>query len=113
MKDKIEAGRRVVARLFPAENTIDDALVANAALTIATVEGRKVLQSPCGANQKALAALQAAGAHLVEARQATVLAHAEFVRIRADEGLETVPFGCDQPCLSTEGREQPRLVAAS
>ena len=105
MNKKLEAGKRVASRLFPAENTIDEALVANAALMIATVNARRELQAPCGVNQGALAELMAAGNLLIEARQKTVRAHAKFVQIRADEGMEEYPFGCEHPCLQAD--QQP------
>ncbi len=102
MNEKLEAGRRVASRLFPAENTIDEALVANASLVIATVTARRELQAPCGTNQSVLAELMAAGNHLIEARQKTVRAHARFVQIRADEKMEELPFGCERPCLMAD-----------
>ena len=114
MNKKLEAGQRVAARLFPAENTIDDALVANASLVIATVTARRELQAPCGTNQGVLTELMAAGNLLVEARQKTVRAHAKFVQIRADEGMDELEFGCQRPCLeSTQPAPEARLQIAS
>jgi hypothetical protein len=102
MNDKMEAGRRVASRLFPAENTIDEALLANAALQIALVGARRDIQAPCGTNQGMLADLVASNNALIEARQKLVGLHAKVVRAQRELGMEALPFGCERPCLNTD-----------
>ncbi len=103
MNDKIEAGRRVAARLFPAENAIDDAIVASASLQIALVKARQEAQQPSGTIQSALNDTVAASAALMEARRAIVGTHSKIVKLRDDLGLPTTGFGCEAPCVPTRG----------
>ncbi len=113
MKEKIEAGRRVAARLFPAENAIDEALVASASLQIALVKARQETQQPCGVIQAALDDTVTASAALIEARRAIVGTHRKIVKLRDDLGLPTTGFGCAAPCLegATSAKETAQLKA--
>lgn len=108
MNEKYQAGRSVAARLFPAENTIDDALLAAASLEIELVGARRVMQAPCGTNQGMLSDLAAAKAALVEARGNMVRLHAKIVKARNEFGMEELSFGCMHPCL---GDETPPIEA--
>ena len=99
MNDKIKAGKLVAARLFPAENSIDDALIATAALQIALLNARRDAQEPCGTIQGALADTIATNAALIEARQAIVNGHAKIVKLRDKLGMPTTGYGCEAPCL--------------
>ena len=99
INDKIKAGKMVAARLFPAENSIDDALIATASLQIALLNARRDAQEPCGTIQEALAGTVASNAALIEARQAIVGAHAKIVKMRDRLGLPTTGYGCEAPCL--------------
>ena len=105
MNRKFEAGKRVAGRLFPAENSIDEALIANATFQIALVSARRDAQQPCGTIQAALAGAVSASQALIEARRATVEAHAEIVRLRDEMGLPTTGYGCMTPCLVSEEPE--------
>jgi hydrogenase maturation factor len=102
MNRKIEAGRRLAARLFPAENTIDEALVASATLQIALVTARKDAREPCGRIQSALERAAAANQALVEARREAVHVHEEIVKMRDDLGLPTTGYGCEVACLMVQ-----------
>jgi hypothetical protein len=112
MKEKIEAGRRVAARLFAAENAIDEAVVAAASLQISLVQARREAQEPCGTIQAALNDAVAASAALMEARRAMVGTHNKVVKLRDDLGLPTTGFGCETPCLPpVQADAMPQLKA--
>lgn len=109
MNEKLRVGQQVAARLFPTENSIDDALIASASLRIALITARRDIQEPCGKIQKALDENEACGAALLEARRKIVTTHASIVRLRDDLGLPPTGFGCETPCVEltapqTEGR---------
>ncbi len=113
MKSKIEAGRAVAARLFPAENAIDDAIVANASLQIALVLARKDTQQPCGTIQAAIEDAVASNVALSEARARIVSTHGRIVRLRDELGLPPVGYGCEAPCLPTFAElDGPQLKVA-
>lgn len=99
MNEKIKAGKAVAARLFPAENAIDEALIANAAFQIALLTARQEAQQPCGTIQTALDGVVTSNRALMEARRAMVEAHAEVVRLRHKMGLPPTGYGCETPCL--------------
>jgi hypothetical protein len=107
MKNKITAGKAVAARLFPAENTIDEALIANASLLVALLTARRDAQEPCGTIQGALDGTVDSNKALMDARRAIVSAHAQIVQLRDDLGLPTTGYGCETPCLPTSA-EQPK-----
>ena len=102
MNKNFEAGRSVAARLFPAENSLDEALLANASLEIELVTARRTMQAPCGTNQGMLDDLAAAKIALVEARGRMVRLHAKIVKARSEFGMDELPFGCEHPCLMAD-----------
>lgn len=102
MNDLIEAGRRVAARLFPAENTIDDAIIANASLQIALVTARRETQQPAGVIQLAIQDAVESAAALSEARRKMVGVHARIVKMRTEMGVPGYGFGCEAPCLQSD-----------
>lgn len=99
MNDQFEAGRRVAARLFPAENLIDDALIANASLQIALVTARRDAQQPAGVIQNAIQETIESATALGEARRKIVGVHARVVKLRDELGLPAHGYGCEAPCL--------------
>lgn len=113
MNDKIEAGRRVASRLFTAEDAIDEALIAAAALQVSLIEARQETGLPCGTIQAALNDAVAASAALMEARRAMVGTHRKIVKLRDDLGLDENDFGCVRVCLSPshEAKETSQLKA--
>ena len=98
MNDKIKAGRAVAARLFPAENAIDQALIASASFQIALLTARREAQEPCGTIQRALDEVATSNQALMDARRAMVEAHAQVVRLRNKMGLPPTGYGCETPC---------------
>lgn len=112
MNDKIKAGKAVAARLFPAENAIDQALIANASFQIALLTARRETQEPCGTIQRALDGVVTSNQALLEARRSMVEAHAQIVRLRDKLGLPTTGYGCESPCQPPiELEPQPHLRA--
>ncbi|HEX8639685.1 MAG TPA: hypothetical protein VF704_00870 [Allosphingosinicella sp.] len=98
MNDKIKAGKAVAARLFPAENAIDQALIASASFQIALLTARREAQQPCGTIQRALDEVVTSNQALLDARRAMVEAHAQVVRLRHKMGLPPTGYGCETPC---------------
>jgi hypothetical protein len=94
----MRAGQRVAERLFPAENSIDTAIVENAALIIALVNGRKEAQLPATEVQDALRNTARGLATLIEGRGAICTTHSNIVELRDSLGLPTRGFGCESPC---------------
>lgn len=114
MNEKIKAGKAVAARLFPAENAIDEALIANAAMQIALLTARQEAQQPCGSIQSALDGVVSSNQALLEARRAMVEAHAQVVRLRHKMGLPPTGYGCETPCMPPiELEPQTHLRAVS
>lgn len=112
MNDKMEAGRRVAGRLFPAESTIDDALIANAALQLALLTTRRDIRQPFGFIQSALADTVASASALVEARRAVASTHGKILKMRETLGLPGSGFGCETVCGPGRLEEGGRLNAA-
>ncbi|MBO9711911.1 hypothetical protein [Sphingomonas sp.] len=98
MNRKIKAGQRVAERLFPAENSIDDAILQNAALMIALINGRKEAQLPATEIQDMLRNTAKGIATLIEGRGAICVTHSGIVELRDRHGLPTRGFGCESPC---------------
>jgi len=114
MNKKIEAGHRVAQRLLPAENSIDTAIIDNAALVIALVSARREAEQPCAVIQKALDEAQTTAARLNDARRSIVDTHTQILRVRTKIGLGEVDYGCGSPCLpSAEKRSPVKAVEAA
>lgn len=83
----------VASELIPAEHEVDQAIVRNARLAIAVVEGRKALRLPLTAGQEGLALVTQATATLAQARGYLAQAHIAFRKTQAELGLDAFSYG--------------------
>ena len=106
LNQRHEVARAVASELLPAEKEIDSAIVRNAKLTIAVIEGRKRCKLPLTAGQEGLDLVTKASARLVEARALLAHAHYAFRSTQAEIGLNAFSYGDEQECppLKGEGR---------
>jgi len=106
LNQRHEVARAVASELLPAEKEIDSAIVRNAKLTIAVIEGRKRCKLPLTTGQEGLDLVTKASARLVEARALLAHAHYAFRSTQAEIGLNAFSYGDEQECppLKGEGR---------
>lgn len=93
-----EVAQAIAKELIPAEADIDTAILRNARLTIAVVEGRKALKMPLLAGQEGLALVARANANLVEARGLIAAAHVAFRQTQSEAGLDAFCYGDVAEC---------------
>ena len=103
------AARAVANELLPAEKIVDEAIVRNAKLAIAVVEGRRSAKLPLTAGQEALGYVAQANLRLCEARGLLAEAHRSFRQTQAEIGLNAFSYGDEQQCPPTQG--EVRIVA--
>ncbi len=96
-----EIAQSIARELIPAEREIESAILRNARLTIAVVEGRKAARMPLDAGQDGLRLVAQATASLVEARGLIVGAHKAFRKTQSEAGLDCFSYGdiaeCPEP----------------
>lgn len=110
LNQRLEAARAVATELLPAEKDVDAAIVRNAKLAIAVVEGRRRLKLPLATGHEGLEFVTQATLRLVEARSLLAQAHTAFRSTQAEIGLRAVSFGDEQECPPTTG--ELRLVTS-
>ena len=110
LNQRHEVAQAVAQELLPAEHDIDSAIVRNARLTIAVIEGRKNARLPLAAGQEGLYLVASANARLVEARGLLVAAHTAFRKTQSEIGLDAFSYG-DVALCPPSGRLQ--LVPAA
>lgn len=98
LNQRHEAARSVASELLPAEKEVDSAIVRNAKLTIAVIEGRKRCKLPLTAGQEGLDLVTKATTRLVEARALLAHAHIAFRNTQAEIGLKAFSYGDEQEC---------------
>lgn len=104
----------VASELLPAERDVDQAIVRNARLAIAVVEGRGTLRLPLTAGQDGLALVTQATASLAHARGLLAEAHAAFRQTQRDIGLDAYSYGDFGECPpSTATAVEPPLRAVA
>jgi hypothetical protein len=108
MQNKIEAGRRVAARLLPGEDCLDQTLAAVRALESEIVAAQAQVGVPPATYEAVLGEVRATQAALKAARRNMRRVHVNVLRIRADEGMGEEEFGCTRVCLE---QAQPETVA--
>ena len=98
LKQRHATAQAVARELIPAEKALDEAIVHNARLTIATVEGRRSARLPLAAGQEGLDLVARAGVRLMEARGLLTQAHEAFRQTQVEIGLQAFSFGDNQEC---------------
>lgn len=113
LNQRNEAARAVATELLPAEREVDSAIVRNAKMTIAVVEGRRKCKLPLGTGQEGLQFVTEATARLVEARTLLARAHAAFRTTQTEIGLQAFSYGdiSDCPPPSAETIQPLKIVA--
>lgn len=112
LNQRHETARAVASELLPAEREVDSAIVRNAKLTIAVIEGRKKCRLPLTAGQEGLDLVTKATTRLVEARALLAHAHKAFRDTQAEIGLNAFSYGDEQECppASAEARVSARAA---
>jgi len=103
----------VANELFPAEKVIDEAIVHNAKLAIAVVEGRRTAKLPLTAGQEGLDYIAQANVRLCEARGLLANAHRAFRDTQNEIGLKAFSYGDEQECPPTVGELKVVPAAAN
>lgn len=106
MLNQRHATAQAVAReLIPAEKALDDAIVYNARITIATVEGRRSARLPLASGQEGLDLVAQVGVRLMEARSLLTRAHDAFRQTQNEIGLQAFSYGDAQECPPPKSAE--------
>jgi hypothetical protein len=103
LNQRLAFAKGVADELFPAEDSLESAIVHASRLAIALIEGRKTAKQPITMGQEGLALMSRAAAKLVEARGDMGAAHAAFCVAQNELGLRAVSFGDIYPCPSIAG----------
>jgi hypothetical protein len=103
LNQRHEAARAVAAELLPAEQDVDSAIVRNAKIAIAVVEGRRRCKLPLTAGQEGLSLVTSATTRLVEARALLAQAHAAFRETQNEVGLQAFSYGDITECPPSSG----------
>jgi hypothetical protein len=103
LNQRHEAARAVASELLPAEREVDAAIVRNAKLTVAVIEGRRKCKLPLTAGQDGLSYVVKATARLLEAREFLAHAHLAFRTTQDEIGLKAFSYGDEQECPPSSG----------
>lgn len=105
LNQRHKAAQAVASELLPAEREVDSAIVHQARLTIAVVEGRRDCNLPLTAGHEGLTLVMQASARLVEARGLLAQAHAAFRLTQQEIGLQAFSYGDISECPPSSGEE--------
>ena len=109
LNQRHETARAVASELLPAEKDVDSAIVRNAKLTIAVVEGRRKCRLPLDAGQDGLSLVSQATSRLVEARSLLAQAHKAFRETQNEIGLQAFSYGDISECPPSSAEESSPL----
>jgi hypothetical protein len=107
--DKLATGRKIMRALLPAENNIDNAIVANTELIGSIIRGRMEMGASLDLGHSAAQRAARSLAHLFEAREEALLCHRDLADSRDAMGMSGSDLGC-LPDKLTEARRE-RLMA--
>jgi len=108
MQNKVEAGRRVAARLLPGEDSLEHTLAAVAELEEAIVHAQEEVCVTPATYEALIGEVRATQTALKAARRNMRRLHVQVLRVRATEKMEEEEFGCTRVCLE---QAQPTTVA--
>ena len=100
LNQRLAYAKDVADELFPADESVESAILHASRLAIALIEGRKTAKQPITMGQEGLALMSRAAAKLVEARGDMGAAHAAFRQSQNELGLRAVSFGDIYTCPS-------------
>ena len=114
LNQRHQAAAAVASELLPAEQDVDSAILRNAKLAIAVVEGRRRCKLPLCAGQEGLSLVANATVRLVEARELLAQAHAAFRATQDEIGLKAFSYGdlSECPPSSAEAGPAPLTIVA-
>ena len=108
LNQRLSAAQGVAKELFPAEETLENALLHTSRMMIAVIEGRRLAKLPITTAQAGLERTAAAASHLVAARAALGEAHVAFREASDEIGLRAVSFGDINDCPPATGELNER-----
>jgi hypothetical protein len=111
LNQRHETARAVASELLPAEQEVDSAIVRNAKLTIAVVEGRRRCKLPLSAGQEGLSYIADATARLVDARALLAKAHTALRATQDEIGLQAFSYGDATECPPSTGERAPSQLS--
>lgn len=109
LNERNAAARAVATELLPAERDVDSAIVRNAKMTIAVVEGRRKCKLPLTTGQEGLQFVTEATSRLVEARSLLAHAHVAFRTTQDEIGLQAFSYGDISDCPPPSAETAPPL----
>jgi hypothetical protein len=109
LNQRLSAAQGVAKELFPAEETLENALLHTSRIVIALIEGRRHAKLPFATGQEGLERASAAAQLMVQARAELGAAHAAFRETQEEIGLRAVSFGDIWECPS-KGESAPLTV---
>lgn len=110
LNQRHEIAKSIANELLPAEQDVDQAIVRNARLTIAVVEGCKAARLPLATGQEGLSLVATASACLVEARGLLANAHVAFRKTQSEVGLDCFNYGDVAECPPAKAEAPVRAV---
>jgi len=110
LNDRLQAAQGVARELFPAEETLESALLHTSRMVIAVIEGRRNAKLPFATGQEGLERAGAAASLMIQARAELGAAHAAFRETQEQIGLRAVSFGDIWECPPKEGAAAPETV---
>jgi hypothetical protein len=108
LNQRLSAAQGVAKELFPAEETLETALLHTSRMMIAVIEGRRSAKLPITTAQAGLEKTAAAANHLVAARAALGEAHLAFRATSEEIGLRAVSYGDVHECPEPTGKIDER-----
>lgn len=108
LNQRLSAAQGVAKELFPAEETLENALLHTSRMMIAAIEGRRLAKLPITMGQAALERTAAAASHLVAARAALGEAHVAFRQTSDEIGLRALSYGDLNECPPASGAAEER-----
>lgn len=112
LNQRHQVAQAVANELLPAEQEVEAAIVRNARLTIAVIEGRRNARLPIAAGQEGLNFVAIATARLVEARGLLLEAHCSFRKTQSEIGLDAFSYGDVAQCPPSKAQLFPAANAA-
>ena len=110
LNQRLAAAKAVASQLMPTEQLIEDAIVGNARIAIAIVQGRQSAKLPITAGQESLEAIAGVQAALIEARLQIGSAHAFLAQEKIRIGLGERAMGDWGECPPIAENAAPQIA---